>query len=258
MKTSDGIDLLGYLPPFMAEYRELAEALRAEEPEFRLAWEGARRALDNQFVQTADAYGLAHYETLLGLPPAPGEDPDARRARILAALLRRIPYTRIWLRHWLNELVGEGGHKETLDGYSLGLWMDGKALIAAQLSARELVELLRPILPLNLDWRVEVSLPVSGTMFCGGALSKHATVYIREIPDAPNFRRGLRTGGRFGALARVEVLEDRQYPRMRQCARVNGRFGAWAQVGGRDADTQSGPVVRQTGCVRTVTPGGGR
>lgn len=97
-----------------------------------------------------------------------------------------------------------------------------------------------------------------GALYAGGAVSRCATVYMREVPDTIGFCRGLRTGGRFGALARIGVLEDRQYPRVRQYARVNGRIGAWSQVGGRDADTQSGPVVRQTGCVRTVTPGGGR
>ena len=32
------VDLVSYLPPFLAEYRELKAALEAEDPEFALVW----------------------------------------------------------------------------------------------------------------------------------------------------------------------------------------------------------------------------
>ena len=38
------VDLVSYLPPFLAEYKEINIALTAENPEFALAWEAADRA----------------------------------------------------------------------------------------------------------------------------------------------------------------------------------------------------------------------
>ncbi len=39
------VDLLSCLPPFMAEYQEVAVTLRAEAPEFRLLWEAVEGSI---------------------------------------------------------------------------------------------------------------------------------------------------------------------------------------------------------------------
>ena len=158
-KPPEDIDLLSYLPPFMAAYRELSAGLRAEEPEFRLLWQGAHRVLVNQFVLTADDFGLKRYETLLHLLPAPGDSIETRRARILAALMRHPPYTITWLRAWLDGLCGEGAHRETVEDYTLSLWFDGSALTRVHLTAQEIIYLLYPILPVNLTWGIRVEMP---------------------------------------------------------------------------------------------------
>ena len=50
------IDLVSYLPPFMAELKEMAVVLEAENPEFVLVWEAASQVLRNEFIATADEY----------------------------------------------------------------------------------------------------------------------------------------------------------------------------------------------------------
>lgn len=39
------VDLVSYLPPFIAEYRETNLTLTAENPEFMLVWQAADRTL---------------------------------------------------------------------------------------------------------------------------------------------------------------------------------------------------------------------
>ena len=52
------VDLVSYLPPFLAEYQETNLTLTAENPEFALVWKAADRVLTNEFIVTADEYGI--------------------------------------------------------------------------------------------------------------------------------------------------------------------------------------------------------
>ena len=54
------VDLVSYLPPYLQEYnQETVAALEAENPEFRLIWEASDRVLYNEFIATADEYGIS-------------------------------------------------------------------------------------------------------------------------------------------------------------------------------------------------------
>lgn len=56
------VDLVSYLPPFLAEFKEIAVTLKAENPEFVLVWNAAERVLQNEFIETADEYGISRFE----------------------------------------------------------------------------------------------------------------------------------------------------------------------------------------------------
>ena len=77
------VDLVSYLPPFMAKYREPAAALEAEDPEFLLAWSAADRILNNRFLSTADEYGISRFEKMLKIYPDKADDIETRRTRVL-------------------------------------------------------------------------------------------------------------------------------------------------------------------------------
>ena len=87
------VDLVSYLPPFLAGYRELREALAAENPEFALAWDAADRALRNEFIDTADEYGIARFEGMLGILSSRGDALEDRRARVRSRWFTALPYT---------------------------------------------------------------------------------------------------------------------------------------------------------------------
>ena len=44
------VDLVSYLPPFIAEFQEINSTLTAENPEFKIVWEAADRVLDRKSV----------------------------------------------------------------------------------------------------------------------------------------------------------------------------------------------------------------
>ena len=75
------VSLVSYLPPFMQDYKEPAAALEAENPEFTLVWKAADKVLYNHFISTADEYGIARREKLLGIYPSDDDTLDSRRAR---------------------------------------------------------------------------------------------------------------------------------------------------------------------------------
>lgn len=102
-------DLVSYLPPFLAEYREINEALSAEDPEFGLVWKAADKALKNEFIATADEYGISRFEKMLGIFPMPGESTETRRQRVQLKWLAMLPYTLPRLRETLEAVLGPGG-----------------------------------------------------------------------------------------------------------------------------------------------------
>ena len=87
------VDLVSYLPQFLRDYKELDETLEAENPEFVLVWRAADRTLRNEFIETADEYGLARFERLMKILPAAEDSLESRRARIRSKWFSRIPYT---------------------------------------------------------------------------------------------------------------------------------------------------------------------
>ena len=101
------VDLVSYLPPFLAEYRELKAALEAEDPEFALVWRAADRALSNEFIATADEYGISRFEKLLRLCPSQKDTLEERRKRILGKWFASPPYTERMLFEKLTLLCGE-------------------------------------------------------------------------------------------------------------------------------------------------------
>ncbi len=100
------VDLISYLPPFIAEYKETNVTLTAENPEFILVWEAAERVLKNEFIETADEYGISKFEKLLSIIPLKEDTIQIRRARVQAGWFIRLPYTWRMLLQKLTEICG--------------------------------------------------------------------------------------------------------------------------------------------------------
>lgn len=100
------VDLVSYLPPFMAEYKEINAALTAENPEFGLLWQAADRTLKNEFIATADEYGISRFEKILGIYPADTDSIEDRRMKVQNKWFHATPYTIRMLAAKMAELLG--------------------------------------------------------------------------------------------------------------------------------------------------------
>jgi len=100
------VDLVFYLPPFIAEYKEIRDTLTAENPEFNLLWDAADRVLKNEFIATADEYGISRFEKLLGIYPSKEDTLENRRAVVLSRMMEQRPYTYRTLQRILDALYG--------------------------------------------------------------------------------------------------------------------------------------------------------
>lgn len=87
------IDLVSYLPPFMAGFKEISAALEAENPEFVLVWKASEKILQNEFIETADEYGISRFEKILKIPPSAEDTLESRRARVRIRWSNAMPYT---------------------------------------------------------------------------------------------------------------------------------------------------------------------
>lgn len=101
------VDLVSYLPPFIAGYKETSLTLAAENPEFDLAWKAADRALKNEFIATADEYGISRFEKILGIYPADTDTIEDRRMKVQNRWFNATPYTIRMLAVKMTELLGD-------------------------------------------------------------------------------------------------------------------------------------------------------
>lgn len=173
------VDLVSYLPPFVAEYKETNITLTAENPEFALVWKAADRALKNEFIATADEYGISRFEKLLGIWPSEEDTLEGRRSRVQSRWFSRLPYTLRILIQKLTVLCGHEGFRLMHDfgaGYSLtletGLGLYGQV--------EELEDMLDTLLPCNMTAGIKntLSCGASGELYAYGGIAFAQDIYI--------------------------------------------------------------------------------
>lgn len=109
------VDLVSYLPPFMADFREMSETLKAENSQFKIVWDATDRALSNEFIATADEYGISRFESILGILPSKEDTLESRRTRVQMRWFTTIPYTLKSLISKMVSLCGESDFSVTVE-----------------------------------------------------------------------------------------------------------------------------------------------
>lgn len=172
------VDLISYLPPFIAEYEEIRAALLAEESEFKFVWEAADKILRNGFISTSDAYGISRYEKLLGILPQEGESLEDRKARVRFRWFNALPYTLRMLKERIGQIL-EGAHRFDIridSSYELILEVyttdDGKN--------SELKYALETMIPMNMEASILYEAPLQGTFFFGGIMNEADVIEIKQ------------------------------------------------------------------------------
>lgn len=176
------VDLVSYLPPFLSKYKETVATLRAEDPEFRLIWDAAKRVLNNEFILTADEYGISRYEKILGLYPEKEDTLESRRARVLTRWTTTLPYTERMLIEKLIAICGENNFTfiKNYDEYKIEIEVSVE--LFGQLE--ELENVIEQLAPCNIIIAVKnkLSYKTNGTAYCTGGISFTEMICIADDP----------------------------------------------------------------------------
>ncbi len=182
------VGLVAYLPPFMAEYKETNATLTAEDPEFALVWQAADRVLKNEFIATADDYGLSRFERMLGILPADGEPLECRRQAVLLRWAARLPYTLRRLRECLTAALGD-------DGYLLHVrcqeyLIDVTLMNKADSTYHAIDRMLSAWVPMNMGYRMESrsTADTAARMHVGAAPAEFIRIVANPIKEDAVYR----------------------------------------------------------------------
>lgn len=148
------IDLSDYAVPVTKDVADIQEVYRIESVEVQVLWDLIIKIFKEQYIYTADEYGLAQWEKILELQPKPTDSADTRRFVILAALLDQRPYTMIKLRELLDTLCGEGNYKiiEDFNNYRIKF----KISLGVKKQRDIVANMLKKIIPMNLIFDVDL------------------------------------------------------------------------------------------------------
>lgn len=140
--------LIDYLPDAIGRMREIRMVMAEEQPELEAVWQGAQGALNDQFVQSATANGVARWERILHIAPKGTEDLDARKFRILTRLNEQLPYTTRTLEGQLMTLCGEDGYSVEVRGAEYTLII--RIALTAKSNFEDVEKLLHRVVPANM------------------------------------------------------------------------------------------------------------
>lgn len=164
------VNLVRYLPIFMQEYKEVNVALEAENPEFVLMWKAADRTLRNEFIDTADEYGISRFENILGIVPLKEESLEMRRIRVQNMWFNTIPYTFRFFLERLAALCGDSDFIVTKQ--FLNYRIDIMTNLELPGQAEELDRLIETMMPCNMVVMSSNKLPCEpqGILYTAGTV----------------------------------------------------------------------------------------
>ena len=134
------VNLIGHLPLYLQNYREIQGVMNAENPELQLVEDASETVKNNMFVLYADEAGVKRYEKMLGLTPTQSETLHDRQTKVLTHYTNAGIYTLEYLIERLNILCGA-------DNYSLELIPNEyKINIRIHLRIKKLIGIIKSML----------------------------------------------------------------------------------------------------------------
>lgn len=121
-------NIMEYLPHWFREILDFQEICETEEEELKALAKAINAVADNFFFQTMDADTVAQWEKIFYIVPNPlTETLDFRRARLLVRISSRPPFTLRFLQEKLDQLIGKGKWKMTVDYPNYALYIESSA-----------------------------------------------------------------------------------------------------------------------------------
>lgn len=188
------VNLLGYLPPFMQEYREIKHIMNSEQPEIQKLEDETEIIKNNQFILSCDIDGIARFENLLGITPKPDDTLDARKSRVITRWNDSIPYTYKGLKEKLNVMCGEGNYLLIPSFNEYGLEIVVSLPLSGQ--ADELDYMLSYMIPANIvvTSRNNMVRTMTGTVHGGGTTIETSNFTLQSKVNLDHVLNSLMTG----------------------------------------------------------------
>ena len=202
------VDLVSYLPPFLAEYKEINETLAAETPEFMLVWKAADRVLRNEFIAVADEYGISRFERMLKIYPSKKDTLESRRVKVQGRWFASLPYTMKMLLTKLKSICGDTDFTVIKEFDYYRIVIETNLELFGQVE--ELEQILNTMLPCNMNviLKNRISCAASGKALAAGGI--RATEFF-VVPDDYKERIGASGKQKFASgVSITEVIRIKQ------------------------------------------------
>ncbi len=157
------VELLSYLPAFLQGTKEFKGISTAASPEFSVLYGAENTLMDNGFIHTADLQGIRRWEQLLGISGAM-EEMESRRAGVLAAWNRTVPYTMARLYEYLDALAARKDYHIRVSEEQCSLELLVEDLPDGTIWAMH--DLVRVMLPANMVFILANRIPWEATVSC--------------------------------------------------------------------------------------------
>jgi hypothetical protein len=203
------VDLVSYLPLYLDGYEENPATLEAENPEFILIWNATDRVLKNEFIETADEYGISRFEKILNIFPSKEDTLESRRARVQARWFSSIPYT---FKAFVSKLAALCGDTDftiikDYEKYRIEIFTDLE--LFGQVD--ELEHIIETVMPCNMIVNSKNEMPcnVNGFALFGGGVVSMETFFITNDEKADVIVNGAALhGGGVVNTAKVLITND--------------------------------------------------
>lgn len=168
------VDISKYFPLVYSDIEEIKQICDTENTDFNEAEVELNNLLNNQFIMTSDERGISYREKLLGILANPQiETLDFRRMRLINRVSTQPPFTMIFLREKLDDIIGVGQYNAYIDYDKYTLYIESTA--KNQVYSHEIAVTLNMIKPANI---VYINIPtIISPILVGETISKATLVW---------------------------------------------------------------------------------
>lgn len=160
-------DCSRYLPAFLGNDPTFKAWLDTQSAEHKRGWLAIIDAWKQFYVQTA-TWGLAEWETFLGIPTDERLSDVVRRSAIIAKLNGTATVTKEFLERTVNSFTTDKSSRvvDHPDQYSVDIYLPNGGV----LSFEEMDKAIRTFMPAHIGWKYIYQTFVSGGLYMGGVI----------------------------------------------------------------------------------------
>jgi hypothetical protein len=203
--------LSDYLPYAVRDFEEYQGITTGEQPEFELAWDSEQEVFDNQFIDTAQDYGLGRWEKMLNIFPKGTDTLDTRRARIKSQLNNFVPYTFRVLAQMITAIANGEPFELSLEPGSYYLTITAHWGVSGQIEGLEY--LINNVVPCNIAISSENKLTCSAEglipIACGVCAAEFFFI-TNDWVERPVIRGAAKIGGATPGTETLFLTNDSQ------------------------------------------------